>query len=379
MGRNTEAREQAGVDPHAPPAGRVIARDASWRGRECARVFGIDAAFHGASLEGDVLLGKAEFEAGGDADLLAHQIDACDHFSHRMLDLQASIHFDEVELPVFIKEFDGAGVVVAELAHGFCNNFADLVPHAGVECRRGSLFEDFLVFALERAVALAQMHHVAVLVAQHLDFDVARPGKVFLHIDFAVAERGLGFGGGHLESLTHLVAAFGDFHAAPAAAGTGFDQHRIANGIGNLHRRGFGRHRAVGPRHARDAGILGRLLGHDLVAHGADVLRVRADKGNVVVGHHFGELSIFRKEAIARMNGVGIGDGGRGDDRGLVEVAVARRRRADADGFVGKAHVHGFGIRGGVHRHGLDAHFTAGALNAKRDLAAVGDEDFFEH
>src|SRR3954470_22499340 len=29
--------------------------------------------------------------------------------------------------------------------------------------------------------------------------------------------------------------------------------------------------------------------------------------------------------------------------------------------------------------HGADAHFTAGTLNAQRDLAAVGDQDLFEH
>ena len=29
--------------------------------------------------------------------------------------------------------------------------------------------------------------------------------------------------------------------------------------------------------------------------------------------------------------------------------------------------------------HGLDAHFAAGALDAQRDFAAIGNEDFFEH
>ena len=30
-------------------------------------------------------------------------------------------------------------------------------------------------------------------------------------------------------------------------------------------------------------------------------------------------------------------------------------------------------------RHGGDAHLLAGAVDAKRDFAAIGDEDFFEH
>jgi ABC-type phosphate/phosphonate transport system ATPase subunit len=35
-----------------------------------------------------------------------HQIDAGDHLGDRMLHLQAGVHFDEVELAVFIEEFD---------------------------------------------------------------------------------------------------------------------------------------------------------------------------------------------------------------------------------------------------------------------------------
>ena len=41
--------------------------------------------------------------------------------------------------------------------------------------------------------------------------------------------------------------------------------------------------------------------------------------------------------------------------------------------------MHRLGIGGGVHRDGRDAHLAAGALDAQRDLAAIGDEDFLEH
>ena len=58
----------------------------------------------------------AEPAAGGDADLLAHQVDAADHFRDRMLDLQAGVHFDERELAVLVQELQRAGVAVAELA-----------------------------------------------------------------------------------------------------------------------------------------------------------------------------------------------------------------------------------------------------------------------
>src|SRR3546814_1848804 len=79
------------------------------------------------------------------------------------------------------------------------------------------------------------------------------------------------------------------------------------------------------------------------------------------------------------MDGVRAGDGGGGEDGGDVEVAVLARRRPDADRFVGEAHVHGTGVGGGVHRHRLDPHLAAGAVDAERDLSAVGNEDLVEH
>src|SRR3546814_14246049 len=59
-------------------------------------------------------LAVAERLAGGDAQLLVDQIDAGDFFGHRVFDLQARVHFQEVELSALAEdEFDGAGVAVA--------------------------------------------------------------------------------------------------------------------------------------------------------------------------------------------------------------------------------------------------------------------------
>ena len=58
----------------------------------------------------DVVLFETQFFAEGDADLLAHQIDAGHQLRHRVLDLDAGIHFDEVKVVVFIQQkFAGAG------------------------------------------------------------------------------------------------------------------------------------------------------------------------------------------------------------------------------------------------------------------------------
>ena len=53
--------------------------------------------------------------------------------------------------------------------------------------------------ALQRTVALAQMDRVAVAVAEHLEFDMARIAEIFFEIDGVVAERGLGLVPGLLQ------------------------------------------------------------------------------------------------------------------------------------------------------------------------------------
>ena len=78
------------------------------------------------------------------------------------------------------------------------------------------------------------------------------------------------------------------------------------------------------------------------------------------------------------MDRVRAGDAGGRQDRRDVEVAVLRRRRPDAHALIRQPHMHRLGVGGGVHRDGRDAQLAAGALDAKRDLAAVGDEDLLE-
>jgi len=109
------------------------------------------------------------------------------------------------------------------------------------------------------------------------------------------------------------------------------------------------------------------------------VLGLRADEADVVLGEDFREARILRQEAVARMDGVGAGDLAGRQQRGNVEIGIARRRRADADGFVGEAHVHRVGVGRRIDRHGRDAEFFRRAKDAQGDLAAVGDQNLVEH
>ena len=63
--------------------------------------------------------------------------------------------------------------------------------HLAGHARRGRLLDDLLMPTLQRAVALEEMHDVAVRVREHLDLDMARRGDILLDQHAVVAERGL--------------------------------------------------------------------------------------------------------------------------------------------------------------------------------------------
>src|SRR5215469_9641705 len=131
----------------------------------------------------------------------------------------------------------------------------------------------------------------------------------------------------------------GQLHAAAAAAGRRLEQYWVADlarGLDGLPGAGQGTSRAGD---GRDAEFLGRRLGPHLVAHHPDMLWLRPDKRETVLKHDIGEISVLGEKADTGMDRVRAGDRRRRQDGRDVEVAGARRWRADADALVGEPHV----------------------------------------
>ena len=163
---------------------------------------------------------------------------------------------------------------------------------------------------LNRAVALPQVHHVAVAIGQHLHLHVPRPIDEFLHVEARVAKGGLRFPLGSLEQAFELVWAWHQAHAAATPTSGGFDHHRIAHRF-----RQGGRLTGVlqEPLAAGDGGHPHPLhggLGGGLVPHGADRLGRGAHEGDAVIAAHLGETVVFSQKAVTRMDGVGPTGGG---------------------------------------------------------------------
>ena len=234
-----------------------------------------------------------------------------------------------------------------------------------------ALLPDLLVTALQRAVALAEMDGAAVAVAQHLDLDMAWAGEIFFEIERIVAEGGLRLGARGRERLRQLGGILRELHAAPAAAGGSLDQHRKADVLRDRGGLLVGGDAGLRAGHDRNAEPLGGALGLDLVAHQADMRRLRSDEMDRMLLQDFGEARVLGQKAVARMHGVGAGDLAGREQGGDVEIAVARGRRSDADAFVGEPHMHGVGVGGGMHGDGRECRApcrrAAPATRSRRD------------
>ena len=79
------------------------------------------------------------------------------------------------------------------------------------------------------------------------------------------------------------------------------------------------------------------------------------------------------------MDCVDVGNFSRADDRRNIEIALRELRRADADGFVGKAHMKRIAVRLAIDGNRADAQLFASANHPQGDFTAVGNQDLFEH
>ena len=125
----------------------------------------------------------------GDAQLLGDEVEPGDLLGDAVLDLQARVHLEEAELAVLVEAsrrcprsrsrspratFTAASPIAARIV--------------GDRAGRGRFLDELLVPALRRAVAVAEVHAVAVRVGEDLQLDVARAGEVALDVALGPAE-----------------------------------------------------------------------------------------------------------------------------------------------------------------------------------------------
>src|SRR5208337_396110 len=137
-----------GIYAHPEATGRVIVYDLARRCTERDRAFRIDAALDRMAVKLHVALRESEIAACGYANLFEHEIDVRDHLGHRMLDLDACIHLDEIEFSVLVQELDGTNTEIFKLPHCLRGRLSDEIARCFVERRARTFLPDLLVSAL---------------------------------------------------------------------------------------------------------------------------------------------------------------------------------------------------------------------------------------
>ena len=210
--RDLPARRETRID--ADIGWQFHRHDPAGRRQEAAfGILGIEPRLDGVAVEADLRLLKRQLFAAGNTELPFDQIETRDRFRHRMLDLEPRVHFDEPErvgaqpFGAVGNEFDRAGADITDGARrldcGCAHLRAQLRRHAG----RRRFLDHLLVAPLQRAVALAEMNDIAVAVGEHLDFDMARRGNVFLEQDTARTERRFRLANGAFERRSRIRRA----------------------------------------------------------------------------------------------------------------------------------------------------------------------------
>ena len=344
-------------------------------------VVGVDTNI--ALLRANLLLFERQRLAGRDAQLPLDEIEPEDRLGDGMLDLQAGVHLEKIEAigPEAARgvddELDRAG---PDIADGLGRRHRRRTHRRACVFRqagRRRLLDDLLVAALQRAIALPQMNDIALAVAEHLHFDMARREDVFLYQHARVAKRRLALALRGLQRGLEGVGRIDAAHAAPAAAGDRLDEHRVADLAGarlQKHRALLG---AMIARHDRRAGLRHRGLGFALQAHRAHGVRRRPDKHDAGLRAGLCEFGVLAQETVARMQALSARALGRREDR--LGFEIARRALADLDRLIRLAREQRAAIGRRMQRDRLQAEPARGAEDPAGDFAAIGDDDIGEH
>ncbi|MNQ47166.1 hypothetical protein D3C85_610020 [compost metagenome] len=379
----------AGLDPGVDAQGLAVGFGEGHGGEQAgaglevaARVLGVQARLDGVAtgLEALGQFGQRRQIAGGQFDHPAHQVDAPHLLGDAVLDLQAGVHFEEVEALglAVVDELHGAGAAVVHRPGQLDRRRAEFLGHAGRQVGRRSLLQHLLVAPLHRAVAHAEGQHVALAVAEHLHFQVAGALDVLLDEHARIAEVVLPQALDRLEGLGQFRRRAAYAHADAAAAGGALQHHRVADLLAGRQCR-IEVFQQLGAFQHRHAMLLGQRACGVLEAEHAQLLRGRADEGDAGGLAGLGERRVLGEEAVAGVDGLGAALSGDFEDLVHYQIGGRGRAFAEAERLVGLLQVQAGGVGLGVDGYTLHIEGAQGTQDAAGDGAAVGDQEFFKH
>jgi len=167
-------------------------------------------------------------------------------------------------------------------------------------------------------------------------------------------------------------------HTPSPASGRSFDDYGIFHFGAYIKRRFYIGNHSFGSGNNRYACLLHGLFSKGFIAESPDYIMIGSDENDFAGFADFGKIRVFRQETVTGMDSLGIGYFSGGYYPSGIEIALARRRRAYAYGFIRESHVQRIGVGLRVYGHRGDTQLLAGTYYPQSDLAAIGNQDFFE-
>ncbi len=293
-----------------------------------------------------------------------------------MLDLQPRVGLDEVETRLCAglrvdQELERAEALVTDLRR-HAHRRADQAPADPVADRGARRdLDELLVAALQRALALPDVSHLARAVSDDLHFDVPRARQVLLDVEIPVAERRGRFRATARIRVVELLGARDDPHAAAASARDRLQHDRAARPEGREKFAGLGgAGRARSAVQDRHAATLGERTSAALVAEQLEHIGSRTDERDPRLRAAPRESGVLGEKPVARVERIAAGLARHRHQ--LLRVQVRRRACATQPArLVGLGDVKAAPVVLGEHRHAAHADFGRGTQDADRDLSSI--------
>ena len=143
----------------------------------------------------NIFLTKGQLLTICNLNLLFNNIHTSNKLSHWMLYLYPSIHLHKVEFTLgFIQQkLNRSGIFIADRLSSPNSCLPNLLAQGFPNCHRWTFFQHLLIIPLQRAIPLAQVDHMPLLICQNLDFNMARWIDDSLHIHGSITKGRFGF------------------------------------------------------------------------------------------------------------------------------------------------------------------------------------------
>ena len=220
------------ANPGASRRVKGINRARGWQ--KVAGVLCINPALEGMTVKLDVLLLEGELFTRGNQQLLAHNVDTGDHLGHWMLHLNTGVHFNKVEASIFIEKFEGTRAAITHINTGFNTGFTNFPTQFVINAGGRRFLYHLLMPTLQRAIAIPQVHRIALAICQYLYLHMARPLEELLYVHHRRTEGSLRFRLSDLDRAEEHLLVVNDAHTPATAASGCLDDHGEANVSGYL-------------------------------------------------------------------------------------------------------------------------------------------------